>query len=79
MTRRLESVVLPEERSDVAAILEESGALDAARAEAENLVDEALEIVEKLKSAAERQGRSVENGAFESLAALARFVVRRDK
>lgn len=75
---RLEKVVSPSERAEIARLLEKSGALDAARAEANALVDEALEIVETLKNAASDRGRS-DLSAFDSLAALARFVVRRDK
>lgn len=78
MLARLETVAAPSERLEIAAILEKSGALAAARAEAERLVDEALETIETLKNEAVKAGRT-DLDAFDALSALAKFVVRRDK
>lgn len=78
--KRLEAGVSLEERSEFAELLTKAGAVDAARAEADALVDEALEIVAKLRENGEESARSEEAAeAFDALEALARFVVKRDK
>lgn len=77
---RLEAGVSLDERSEFAAMLTESGAVDAARAEADALVDEALSIVANLRETGEKTALSEESAqAFDALEALARFVVKRDK
>ena len=54
-----------------------SGAVDAARAEADALVDEALEMIANLRETGESSEEKTQ--AFDALEALARFVVKRDK
>ncbi len=78
--KRLEAGVSLDERAEFAALLTASGAVDAARAEADALVDEALSIVANLRETGEKTARSEESAqAFDALEALARFVVKRDK
>ncbi len=73
----LESGVKAEERQKVADILIAAGAIDAARKEADKLVDESLELLAKLKAKAESEGRRQSLPAFDALVELARFVVKR--
>ncbi|MBQ2790310.1 MAG: polyprenyl synthetase family protein, partial [Thermoguttaceae bacterium] len=78
--KRLEAGVSLDERAEFAAMLTASDAVDAARAEADALVDEALEIIATLRATGEGSARSEEQAqAFDALEALARFVVKRDK
>ncbi len=76
---RVERGVRPEERAEIAAILRESGAVDAAFAEASRLVDDALTTLATLERRAKELGRASSPDAFESLGAVARFVVGRDR
>ena len=76
---RVERGVRPEERMEIAALLRESGAVDAAFADANRLVDEALTALATLERRAKELGRPSSSDAFESLAAVARFVVGRDR
>ncbi len=76
---RVERGVRPEERAEIAAILRESGAVDAAFAEASRLVDDALATLAALERRVGELGRASSSDAFESLGALARFVVGRDR
>lgn len=76
---RVERGVRPEERAEIAAVLRDSGAVDAAFADANRLIDEALATLTTLERRAEELGRPSSSDAFESLAAVARFVVGRDR
>ena len=76
--RLVEFGVKAENRAQVATVLKESGAIDAALGEANKLVDEALGIVAELREKAAREGRESAFAPFDSLARLARFVVKRN-
>lgn len=76
---RVERGVKPEERQELAAILRDSGAVASAVAEANRLVDGALATLEKLRRRAIELSRGGSMEAFDSLAAVARFVVGRDR
>lgn len=79
LIKTLDEGVKAEERQKVASILEKSGAIDSARKEADKLVDEGLALIADLRAKAEREGRTDSLAAFDSLAELARFVVKRNK
>ena len=79
LRRALENGVSAEKRAQVAAALQKSGAIDAALDEAEKLVDESLATLAELRARAEKAGRVEALPAFDSLAELARFVVKRDR
>lgn len=79
MHKRIDSGVKAEDRAEVAAILKESGAVDEAIGEAKKLVEEALAIIAGLRETAENDDREDALAALDSLAQLARFVVKRDK
>ncbi|MCF0233618.1 MAG: polyprenyl synthetase family protein [Thermoguttaceae bacterium] len=76
LTARLGEGVSPEAGAEISAALVASGAVAEALDRANALVDEALAIVADLKAKAAASGRDL--AAFDSLAALARFVARRD-
>lgn len=76
---RVERGVRPEERAEIAAILRDSGAVDAAFADANRLIDEALATLTTLERRAKELGRPSSPEAFESLGVVARFVVGRDR
>ncbi len=78
MFRKIESGVKARDRAEVAAILKESGSIDAALDEANKLVDEALDVVGELREKARVEGRKNADAPFDSLESLARFVVKRD-
>lgn len=77
--KELEEGVKAEDRKRIADKLERSGAIAAARAEADKLIDESLNTLAELRKRAENEGRIDSLAAFDSLAALARFVVKRNK
>ncbi|MBQ4194895.1 MAG: polyprenyl synthetase family protein, partial [Thermoguttaceae bacterium] len=79
LLKRLGGGVRADERADIAALLKGSGAIDAALAEAKRLVDAAVARLAELRKRAEGEGRTESLAAFDSLADLARFVVKRDK
>jgi len=79
LSARLNAGVEPDERAKIADELKRSGALDAAQKVADELIDEALDIVETLRKRATKAKRDESLAAFDSLEALARFVVKRDK
>ena len=79
LLKRLGGGVRADERADIAALLKGAGAIDAALAEAKRLVDAAVARLAELRKRAEGEGRTESLAAFDSLADLARFVVKRDK
>lgn len=79
LLKTLEQGVKAEERGKIAELLQSSGAIDGARQEADKLIDESLELLEKLRAKAESEGRKDSLPAFDSLAQLSRFVVKRNK
>lgn len=76
---RVERGVTHDDRGEIAELLTKSGAVDAAIAEANRLVDEALARLDLLRARAAELGRPADLDAFESLAIVARFVVGRDR
>ncbi|MBQ1863462.1 MAG: polyprenyl synthetase family protein, partial [Thermoguttaceae bacterium] len=79
LLKRLGGGVRADERAELAALLKGAGAIDAALAEAKRLVDAAVARLAELRKRAEGEGRTESLAAFDSLADLARFVVKRDK
>jgi hypothetical protein len=79
LVRDVSGGVRADERAELAALLKGAGAIDAALAEAKRLVDAAVARLAELRKRAEGEGRTESLAAFDSLADLARFVVKRDK
>ena len=66
-------------RAEATRILRESGAIQGAYDEANAIVSEALDDLTKLRALAKKSGASSDESAFDSLEALAKFVVARTK
>ena len=78
LRERVARGVATSERAEIAQILRASGAVDAALEHARRMVDDAIDVLKEVESRVSSRGRACDRAAFESLAEIARFIVRRD-
>ncbi len=76
---RLANGVTNADRTEIAELLRDAGAVEASYADAEALIADSLELLTSLEERGRKLGRPVNGDSFASLASLAQFVVQRNK